>query len=384
MPQTTIWKNNKYKLFSRFYYKGIIIYWLLLLLFIATIISLPIIKVDVSTQSRGIINTVNKLSPISTGVTARVTNLNIFENKTVSSGDTLIILEQTGINSEITIAKDQIQLFETYLSDLEKLVKFEGSNINTPLYQQEQADFINGITKLKRSIRKKQLDYERTRQLFYEDVLPISTLQEDSFQLKSAEDELLVFKTNTMAKWELDKKNYALNIQDLQIKIENLLQQKNQYFITAPFDGNIISFNGIAEGSIVNENDIICMLSPEDILLAECYISSSDIGLISNGMKVRIQVDSYNYNQWGLMDGTVVSIAHDVTEKNGQFVYVVKSKMHSDHLVLSNGLKGYLKKGMSITGRFIVTQRSLFQLLFDNVNDWLNPRIIHPKDNNEY
>jgi HlyD family secretion protein len=30
---------------------------------------------------------------------------------------------------------------------------------------------------------------------------------------------------------------------------------------------------------------------------------------------------------------------------------------------------------MSLTARFNVTERTLFQLLYDKVDDWLNPRI---------
>lgn len=377
MPQTTIWKNNKFKIYSRFYYKGLLLYWILLSIIITSLISLPLIKVDVSTQSRGIIKTINKISPIYPGISAKVAFLNIKENQTISKGDTLLILEQKGIDSEVDIAQTQIKIYQSYLNDINILVNDQNKQITTPLYNQEKADFINGIKKRKRSIEKNKIDFERTKQLYHNDVVPISTLQEDSFQLKYSEDDLLVFETTTRAKWELDKKNFTINIQDLKVKIENLLQQKNQLLITAPFDGNIISFNGIAKGSIVNENEAIAMISPEEDLLAECYVSPSDIGLIKEKMPVRIQVDSYNYNQWGLMDGYVESISHDVINQGGEFVYVVRSKMNSDYLMLNNGLKGQLKKGMSITGRFIVTQRTLFQLLFDNINDWLNPKINH-------
>jgi HlyD family secretion protein len=290
------------------------------------------------------------------------------------------VYKRQGIDSEIAIAREQIKLYHSYLSDIDLLVKTPlPKQVSSALYQQELVDFKVGINKLQRSFEKQKMDFERTQQLYKEGVVPIVELQEDSFKLKATEDELLVLQTKTLAKWELDKKNYTISTHQLNIKIENLLQQKSWYVITAPYDGSIIEFNGIAVGSMVNENDVIAMLSPEEDLLAECYVSPADIGLIHKKMPIRIQVDAYNYNQWGLMEGIVIDIANDVTEVNGQFVYVVKSQMKSNHLILSNGLKGYLKKGMSMTGRFIVTQRSLFQLLFDNINDWLNPKIIQPE-----
>ncbi|GHT22645.1 hypothetical protein AGMMS4957_13110 [Bacteroidia bacterium] len=45
-------------------------------------------------------------------------------------------------------------------------------------------------------------------------------------------------------------------------------------------------------------------------------------------------------------------------------------------LQLKNGYKGNLKKGMTLTGRFYLTDRSLWQLLFDKVDNWVNPKIV--------
>ncbi|MEJ5265646.1 MAG: HlyD family secretion protein, partial [Bacteroidales bacterium] len=40
---------------------------------------------------------------------------------------------------------------------------------------------------------------------------------------------------------------------------------------------------------------------------------------------------------------------------------------------LKNGIKGYLKKEMTVKARFIVTNRSLFQILYQKTDKWLNP-----------
>lgn len=40
---------------------------------------------------------------------------------------------------------------------------------------------------------------------------------------------------------------------------------------------------------------------------------------------------------------------------------------------LKNGYTGKLKKGMTLRGVFVVVKRSIFQLLFDSVDDWVNP-----------
>lgn len=44
---------------------------------------------------------------------------------------------------------------------------------------------------------------------------------------------------------------------------------------------------------------------------------------------------------------------------------------------LKSGYKTKVSKGMTLTARYIITRRSLFELLFDKVDDWLNPKQIN-------
>ena len=37
------------------------------------------------------------------------------------------------------------------------------------------------------------------------------------------------------------------------------------------------------------------------------------------------------------------------------------------------GMKGYLKKGMVANVRFMITKRSLFDILYQNIDEWINP-----------
>ena len=47
--------------------------------------------------------------------------------------------------------------------------------------------------------------------------------------------------------------------------------------------------------------------------------------------------------------------------------------MDNNYLQLKNGYKGNINKGMTLTTRFHLTDRTLWQLLFDRVDDWFNP-----------
>lgn len=102
-------------------------------------------------------------------------------------------------------------------------------------------------------------------------------------------------------------------------------------------------------------------------------LSEKDIGLIKKGQLVRVQVDAFNYNQWGTLTGKVLDIDNNVTQHNSDIFFKVRCLLEDNSLSLKNGYKAAVSKGMTLTARFIIARRSLYQLLFDKVDNWLNP-----------
>ena len=89
----------------------------------------------------------------------------------------------------------------------------------------------------------------------------------------------------------------------------------------------------------------------------------------------RFQLDAFNYNQWGLVKGKIEEISSDLIAVNDQPVFKIRCSLENEFLLLKNGYKGNLKKGMTLTGRFSLTERTLWQMLFDKVDNWLNPKL---------
>jgi HlyD family secretion protein len=44
-----------------------------------------------------------------------------------------------------------------------------------------------------------------------------------------------------------------------------------------------------------------------------------------------------------------------------------------DYLKAREGLRGSLKKGMTVTARFFVARRSLWELLYESLDNFFNP-----------
>ena len=121
--------------------------------------------------------------------------------------------------------------------------------------------------------------------------------------------------------------------------------------------------------------EVLCAISPDSSLLVECYVNPSDIGLLKKEMAAKFQIQAFNYNEWGLATGKIVSIANDFVVVNDQPIFSVKCGLDKSFLSLKNGYKGYFKKGMNVNARFTVARRSIFQLLYDKVDNWVNPKV---------
>jgi HlyD family secretion protein len=90
-------------------------------------------------------------------------------------------------------------------------------------------------------------------------------------------------------------------------------------------------------------------------------------------MKVNVLVEAFDYNQWGKLNGLVSDISSDFVLLNETPFFKVKCCIDRPFLTLKNGKKGFLKKGMTVQTRFLVNRRSLFQLIYEKMDDWANP-----------
>jgi HlyD family secretion protein len=176
-------------------------------------------------------------------------------------------------------------------------------------------------------------------------------------------------------RWVAERTNFEIEIRELQSTIKQLEVEKTKYVLKASESGSIIQSLGIQQCSFISPGQTLGYISNDRNLLVECYVSPIDIGYLNEGQQVKFQLDAFNYHQWGLAHGCIIEISKDITSMNEQPVFRVRCSLETQYLQLKNGYQGYLKKGMTLTGRFYLTDRSLWQLLFDKVDNWINPKL---------
>jgi HlyD family secretion protein len=104
--------------------KSISIYLVLILAILIFLIALPLIKVDISSQSRGMIRSTTDNVPLSSLVNGKVTFVQIKNNQGVEQGDTLVLLTQENLDTEKATNQD----LAIDLQDRIKILSFLGKN----------------------------------------------------------------------------------------------------------------------------------------------------------------------------------------------------------------------------------------------------------------
>ena len=80
--------------------KSISIYLVIVLAIVVFLVLLPIIKIDISSQSRGLIRSTTDNVPLSSLVNGKVTFIKLKNNQVVHQGDTLVRLTQENLDTE--------------------------------------------------------------------------------------------------------------------------------------------------------------------------------------------------------------------------------------------------------------------------------------------
>ena len=349
------------------------IYALSLILIISAFIVLPLIKVELSSQGRGIIRTPFESSQIQSSFAGQVLVNNMSEGQAVIKGDTLLTLRTDQLKEQVQLLERQLKENLIFISDLNKLPS-HNSPFKTNRYQLENIQYQSQIKELEVSIELLKKEYQIALQLYNELVMPEMEFLQAKNKYDAAVSQLNVFKKQSVNTWQVEKTRLEQENLRLHSNINKLEKECDQYIIKAPISGTLAQTIGIHTGSFISPGQALAQISPDEQLLAECFITPTDIGFITIGQDVRFQLDAFNYNQWGLIHGKVIAVSDDIVVINNQPVFKVRCELPHTYLELKSGHKGHLKKGMSLTGRFVLTERTLYQLLFDKMDDWLNPK----------
>lgn len=184
--------------------------------------------------------------------------------------------------------------------------------------------------------------------------------------------------------YDFEQKDRQLSSNNLLLDAyTNLVNQLNiweqTYLMKAPIAGKVNYLNFIKPNSYITNNQEIANIIPQNgninsslsgIYVGEMFLESSGSGKIAEGQSVNIILDNFSKKEFGMLKGTVASIADvssTITSSTGsQSVYKV-------YVNLPNGLTTTAKKklsfryGMQGSAEVITKDISILGRIFDTI-----------------
>lgn len=386
-PQEIIENTAEFHFHSH-HSKTKIIYQALLVVLCLVFLGLFFIKVDVNVKSTGLFRPLEERNSIKPLVSGRIDSVFISENKHVKAGQILLTIKREALEGKNDLVKLQQKDATAQLNDLNKLITAYKKNnwsrhieLESGIYSQQYSFFMQRIVEARSRYALARRNYDRYLYLYNKRA--VSAVEFDEIKLKkdNISNELSLIGEDQGSKWQTELNNLKIQTRELSSQDEQFSEEKEFYTLKASVSGSVQQLKGVQPGTLISANELLGEISPDSGMIAETYVLPRDIGLIRTGTKARFQVDAYNYNQWGMLKGKVISISNDVFMEEGKQPYFkVRCRLESNQLELKNGYVGRIKKGMTLQARFFVTRRTLFQLLYDKADDWLNPNMSAVKE----
>jgi HlyD family secretion protein len=363
-----------------------LIYTITLLAVLVAIASLPFLYTTVSVKGQGIMQSSIEKTELLAPANGRLVSINLKDNQKVQKGLTLLVIDAALPNQQNGLLNNHTSQLQQQLQDAQQLIKLVGQPkeilrqaqhdnlfLKTGLYQASLQQYQEQMQNATNATIQAERIYQRYQILYNKKAVTQAEYEQYKFNYEQAISEQKMVAKKYKSQWQTEANQYRNELRDVQNQKAQLNEQKKQFELKAPIAGSLQNLTGLQAGTYVYANQKIGEISPDSGLIAYCYVKPADIGLIKKEQEVRFQIHAYNYNQWGMLMGKVIDISDDIIIQDQTPYFKVKCQLNKNYLQLKNGYKGQVKKGMTFSANFTVTKRSLYQLLYDKVDDWLNP-----------
>jgi len=353
------------------------IWWLVLLGCGAGLAALPLVEVDVTVQSPGVVRPATERIELKAPLGGRIARVLAHDTDAVAAGQVLIELAAPDLDERL--ARNTAQQVEKHslLSALQALAGEPTSPaaVAVAALEQERGQLRLQIDANRLASAKARVELDRTAALAAKGIATQRELDDARFALERTEAEGRLLLQQTVTRWTARARDEQLALDQLRSEQARLEAERALLTVRSPAAGALVGFQGWSPGGWLAPGQLLGAVSPDDTLVVEAYVASRDAGLVRVGQAARLQVDAFPYTQWGTLDATVVALSGDVWPAGGGNPPVFRAVLRpaAPALVRPDGLRAEMRKGLTLQARFHVARRTLLQLLHDATSARLDP-----------
>jgi HlyD family secretion protein len=356
--------------------------YVLLGLILLVLISLPLVKVDVTTNVRGMVRPLRDVSELFSSLGGIVDSSLLMDNRAVDAGDTLVWLRRDIPELKMAAAQARLDMLQASAEDIRLILQGDPPQ-HTAQYRQSYRNFLVARSRLE--IRKGFLggEFSTAENLFSEEVISrheYNKAQASYLDICAREsDHLEGYKSS------LENELYRICAEMKMVRDEIRLIQStlDPYYIQAPVAGVVYDSRSLSSGSVLHAGMSLGKISPSGLLAAECYIHPGQIASVKIGSRVKLRFDDWGFRKHKPLEVVVDFMDEEVGIHRGKTSYRIRCTLHDAELHYVGGSPEDIKNGMTFTASFILFRHSLASLILEKVNLWANPSLTASEDEKE-
>lgn len=357
------------------------IYLMLLAGVLGALASLPLIKVDVSVRAPGMVRPATERAELRLAVSGRIEQVLARDNQAVEAGQVLLVLVTAELDERLARNRTLQAEHRASMQDLGALVVATAGGVVAPgdfktaALRQEWTQYSAQRNSYRLAEDKARGELARYTTLAGKGIATQQELENARYETERLQAESRLLAEQACARWQARLREETTIHADLASEAERLGQEREHYTLRSPAGGALLGFTGWSPGGYIAAGQVLGAVSPDATLLVETQVASRDIGQLRVGQAARLQVDAFPYTEWGTLDGVVTAISGDWVGggENAPPTFKVTVRPQRLQLRLRTGARAELKKGLTLSARFLVARRGLLQLLYDDASAWLNP-----------
>ena len=149
-------------------------------------------------------------------------------------------------------------------------------------------------------------------------------------------------------------------------QLEQAKQQKDGETIKAPVAGTIYKIKA-TKGPVQSGEELLSILPEGEEMLLEVKVLNRDIGFINQGMKAKVKIATFPFQEFGVVEGEVLQISPNaIVDKELGLVFPTRIKL-SKHSLNVRGQEVEFNPGMAANAEIVTRQKSVLTFIIEPI-----------------
>ena len=114
-------------------------------------------------------------------------------------------------------------------------------------------------------------------------------------------------------------------------------------------------------------DEVLSIVPDGEELILEANVQNQDVGFVRSGMRVKVKLATFPYQEFGMVEGTVSKVSPNaVNEQNGESVFPVQIRL-KQRSVRTRDREVLLSPGMAASAEIVTRQKTVMSFLLDPI-----------------